>query len=454
MDSTGREEGTVSITNDHFKVGLLTPYSGGNLGDGAIQDAVIWNIRKRIQNVVIYGITLYPEDTKRRHDVLTFPLCGYCNRHYVLFNSETTEGIDGRSNLNEGSWKKVKRKIKEHRLAYLLLKHLYGKVRMMIQEVTHIVGAYNLAKELNLIVVSGGGQLDEYWGGPWGHPYVLFKWAMFAKMTRCRFIMLSVGKSSLDSMLSRFFVKWALKLSAYRSYRDEVSKKLLNEYAFTTGDPVFPDLVFSLPIPSVFRCSTAEKGTTLVGVSPIAYCDPRVWPRQEPLVYESYVRKLASFISWLTRNNYKVLLFSTDEPDRETINDLLSKLAQDQKPYVMENLLCPPSSSVNELLSCLSRVDFVVASRLHGVKISHMLSKPTLAISYERKVSTYMSEVGLEDYCLDIDDFDLDSITAGFTRLLRDKEKITLKVKNKADEYEKSLEKQYENIFAVFCIAR
>ncbi len=53
---------------------LLTPYTGGNLGDAAIQEAVIANIRKRIPDAQIVLVTLSPEDTTRLHGMRSFPI--------------------------------------------------------------------------------------------------------------------------------------------------------------------------------------------------------------------------------------------------------------------------------------------------------------------------------------------------------------------------------------------
>jgi hypothetical protein len=43
------------------RVALLTPYDGGNLGDAAIQDAMIENIRRRLPGVRLSGISLSSE---------------------------------------------------------------------------------------------------------------------------------------------------------------------------------------------------------------------------------------------------------------------------------------------------------------------------------------------------------------------------------------------------------
>lgn len=443
-----KDEGTMRFKNNQVKVGLLTPYSGGNLGDGAIQEAVIQNLRIRVPDVLIYGLTLGPAETQRRHNILCFPLCGYCNERYALFDSEKEEEPSQHSNEWKSSWARIKAKIKKNTIIYRLLKPMHRILNLSIKEIAHLIKAYKLTKQLDLIVVSGGGQLDEYWGGPWGHPYVLFKWALFAKLAKCKFIMISVGRSKIDSSVSRFFIKWALKLSAYRSYRDEVSKKLLSSYSFTSKDPVFPDLAFSRHIPYMLRKENKVCNPILIGISPIAYCDPRFWPSSDSTAYNSYVYRLASFISWLLQNKYKILFFSTDYPDKETISDIISILRQKQNNELQsKNILSPTTSTVDEVLSCVSGVKLVIASRLHGVKMSHMLFKPVIAISYERKVDTYMTDIGQIEYCVDIDTFDLDLLIAKFIKLKDECESASLSIKHKIEDYENALKLQYDHLW-------
>ena len=54
-----------------MKVALLTPYDGGNLGDAAIQEALIGNFRIYDPQVHLCGITLHPESYRRapRHSM-------------------------------------------------------------------------------------------------------------------------------------------------------------------------------------------------------------------------------------------------------------------------------------------------------------------------------------------------------------------------------------------------
>ena len=57
------------------RVALVTPYDGGNLGDAAIQDSMISNLRLRMPDVQFLGITLNGDNFVTQHGAtVTFPL--------------------------------------------------------------------------------------------------------------------------------------------------------------------------------------------------------------------------------------------------------------------------------------------------------------------------------------------------------------------------------------------
>ena len=55
-------------------IGLLDHMGYGNLGDAAIQEAVITNIKKRLPNAQLVGFSLIPDDTMKRHGIPCHPL--------------------------------------------------------------------------------------------------------------------------------------------------------------------------------------------------------------------------------------------------------------------------------------------------------------------------------------------------------------------------------------------
>src|SRR5262245_47408574 len=65
-------------------IGLLTPYCGGNLGDAAIYTSTIDAIRARIPDAEIFGLNLFPAETRRLHGVVAYPLNGYSLEKYAI----------------------------------------------------------------------------------------------------------------------------------------------------------------------------------------------------------------------------------------------------------------------------------------------------------------------------------------------------------------------------------
>ena len=200
-------------SSNALRIGLLTPYSGANLGDGAIQEAVIQNVTKRCPDAEILSITLNPEDTGKRHNILSFPIAAPPRR--VLRSSLPTSVATtlGERDVTESDWFSrvaiIVKKVQILHLAVKVLRSLMRAIRLppVLSEGRHAMKAYGVLRNLDLLIASGGGQLDDYWGGAWGHPYALFKWALIAKAAGTSFMFLSVGTGSLDSKLSRFFVE-------------------------------------------------------------------------------------------------------------------------------------------------------------------------------------------------------------------------------------------------------
>jgi hypothetical protein len=77
-------------------VALVSPCGYGNLGDAAIQDAVIANIRIRHPDAKILGVTLNPSDTENRHGIKTFPIAAGARINYArAYQLGTTAAANG-----------------------------------------------------------------------------------------------------------------------------------------------------------------------------------------------------------------------------------------------------------------------------------------------------------------------------------------------------------------------
>jgi polysaccharide pyruvyl transferase WcaK-like protein len=388
-------------------VALLSPCGHGNLGDAAIQDAVIANLIRRHPTVQIYGITLHPDDTVRRHGVPAVPIGAVPRPDYTVMQPVADPTAEGGGRRQQGSLSTEPWTIRAvRRVARAVLPA--GAPWMIRVEVQHWRMAFRFLRDVETVVVSGGGQLDDYWGGAWGHPYALFKWALLTRLRGRRFVVLSTGTGSLDSLLSRFFVRFALRRAAYRSYRDAGSRALIDAIGFVRSDLIVPDLAYSLPLPAVGR-GPANGGLVTIVVCPMAYCDPRSWPRKDVDVFRRYTDTLAACCEDLLQSGRGVVLATSDGPDGRVAAELAERIRL-RREGLADRLRLEETNTVERFLRVTSEADIVVASRLHGVILSHLVGKPVVALSYDRKVDALMEEAGQAHNKLDIETFRADDL--------------------------------------------
>jgi polysaccharide pyruvyl transferase WcaK-like protein len=422
------------------RIGLISPCSG-NLGNAAILSSMIANIRKRIPNVEIIGVTLSPEDTRRRHGIDTFPITSAFHANYSPSNPHNLETQHQATN--------GLRRIKEGLKRILWLRNLVRAIRLCCMELAHIVAASRLVRKLDRVIITGGGALDEFWGGPWGHPWTLFKFAVLSRVWRVPFWFVSVGKCSLEHALSRFFVRNALSLAEYCSYRDNDSKIAAQMLLHLSDDPVCPDLAYGYRCPGLprRRNPVLQDERLVVGVSPISYCDPRVWPLKDEQRYARYLHELANMVKWLIRQRHQVLLFATDSPDVETIGDLQALIGDGSvDASFVEVLPGPPEQTTEGLLQGICQADLVIASRLHGVILSQLIAIPVLAISYDRKVDVHMNDIGQSGHCVNIDQMEASLLIERFNFLREVRERESAHLTRAVQIYREQVDAQYDRL--------
>ena len=382
---------------------LLSPCGHGNLGDAAIQDAVIQAIRRRVSPCLICGITLRPADTEKRHGILSFPIAQGATepQDYPQGPDSHPEKITTRA-IAVGLQKKMPR------LLDLCARKLLpqGWPWLIRMEVAHLMQSARVLKDVDMLIVSGGGQLDDFWGGPWRHPYALFKWSVLARFTNTRVIVLGTGFGTLGSWLSRFFVRTALRLSDYCSYRDQGSKDLMKRAGFHRNDPVCPDLAFSLDVNAYRSREPRDADVAMqVCISPMVYCDPRAWPMKDAGAYQSYTEKLTALTINLLQNRYRVVLVASDGMDNRAVAELRDSVVSSLQGTSFD-LHSPEVGTVEQFIRYAMESRIVIASRMHGVLLTQLVGTPVIALSYERKVKALMDQMQQPAFCLDIDSFD------------------------------------------------
>src|SRR5262249_3355024 len=149
------------------------------------------------------GITLNPERTAMLHGIPCYLLAVNSRPHYtVKERSGPADSPDLRKSLTAGgvSGEFFSRWMGRARSS-LLLKPIKLLFRLM-KEIRHVFRSYYLLRRIELLLVAGGGQLDEEWGGIWGHPYALMKWSVLARLAGTELVFVSIGGCRIESRIS------------------------------------------------------------------------------------------------------------------------------------------------------------------------------------------------------------------------------------------------------------
>lgn len=393
-------------------------------------------MRARIPAAEFFALTFNPQDTERRHRIPAFPLAA---ERYVVTDGSFATWCARRAVTR---WLSNLKWLRPLLRAFLRALFFAASLR---NELRHVASGLALARGADLIVVAGGGQLDDYWGGAWSHPYNLFKWACIARAAGTPVVLLSVGYGTEPSRFSRLFLRTILRMSAYKSFRDPRSASLARERLGEPDPVVVPDLAFALPVNHAPRPQPVRKA--VVGISPIAFAHPRWWPQKDAALYDTYIDRLAQFVDWLGAQGHELVFFCTDTMDVHCLRDLHERCTAPVTILTTDATRPPPYyKDVEELVAQLARADLVVASRLHGVILAHRLAKPVLAISYDWKVDVHMQQVGESDNVLDIRTLDAAALAAGFARLAQHRIEIERKLRNTAGGFAEQVSAQFDRV--------
>ncbi len=434
------------MSRGYTHIGLLDHLGHGNLGDEGSLEAVIHNIKGRWPHAVIIGLSLNPFDTQKRHGIRSYAI-----RRDSKFPPTPHASPNGKLSLKA----RFKAVISKYRFLFIMLRAINTVAiripKNVIQEVLFLAESFRIAQSLDVLIISGGGQLLDSWGGTWAFPYTILKWVVLAKLSRAKCYFLNVGAGPLERPLSRFSVRQSLALADYASFRDERSQMLVHKTDFTQKSHVHPDCAYSLEIPAYDLCVIKSRRKGTVGLAPMPFCDPRHWPEKDQGRYTCFIRKLAMFGSCLIKNDYDVVLFCSDIGADwlaiEDIEPILRTYVQTFKPEAFESLCRVHQWTTEELLLNMSTMDYVVTCRFHGVVFAHMLTKPILAIAHHPKVSALMKDIGLSEYCVDIRDFEPDVLAHKFASLVRNSDDIRQRMADKLACYKQDLSAQFDELF-------
>jgi len=416
------------------RIGVFGHVGNQNLGDEALIAAVVENVRRRFPEVELRAFTTRPQDTEQRHGIAAFPIRRMNGGPVTRAARSESLGVGG----------DLRARLRRVPLLPGLVRaarRLGNAARAVALELRFLVQSYRRLRGTDLLLVAGSQQLNDYWGGPWAFPFTLFKWSLLARASGTRVAFLSVGAGPLETPLGKFFVRQALRLAGYRSFRDDDARRCIMRLGVVGELAVVPDLAFSLTVDAPHR-SVPRTERRIVGINPMPVFDDTYYPEHDPRVYGHYVRTLAAFADWLVERGYDVRFFATQLlVDHQVIDDVRHVMKHDGTQASVR--------SFDDLVAVIDGLDLVVATRYHGTLFSLMRRKPVLSIAYHRKSIELMAQMGLAEYAVDIELVTLERLQDRFLALTAQAACVTEALGRRVPAVRAALDTQYARAFGL-----
>jgi len=398
------------------KVWFFGHFGSGNFGNEVTVQTILHHVRSRWPEAQVACICTRPEVLRATLKIDTIPICRALVERW-RFRS---------------------------RFARLLRKLFIG----VPNELYRWLDGFKALKGTDMLIIPGTGLLTDAYGlSRWG-PYNMFKWSLIAKLRGCEVLFVSVGVGPLYSALGRYFVKSALSIADFRSYRDDASLAYLKGIGFrTNSDRIYPDLVFSLPEMTIPHDAAKRTGKPVVGLGVMVYAGRYSVEKPSDGIYQGYLENLVAFAGWLLAHGYDIRLLIGDVCDTSALKEFKCLLKASFGAYDEERVIDQPALSAEQLLAQIAATDIVVATRFHNVLLALVLNKPVIAISFHHKCSSLMRDMGLAEYCHDINHLNAGRLIEQFQGVEKNAEKLKPLIRQGVELSRKALDEQYRIIF-------
>lgn len=405
------------------KITLFGNFGTLNIGNECTLQAIIGNIRLYLPGADLNCVCSIPEDVRTRHGIPAFPISCPSAAWAAGEPLRIVPGAVGR-----------------------VLRILFKRVPEEGKELARI---WRTLRGRDMLIMTGTGMLADGGEGPFGLPYAILKWSLMARLCRVRLLFVSVGVEQIRSQLARYFVRSSLHWADYVGFRDRQSQSYMHDMGYRQASVVYPDLAFSLRDPASEAVPSPAAGRPVVGVGLYDYCGRGQASGQDAQrAYEAYLSKIADFISWLVNGGYPVRILIGDiSYDTAVRTDLKAILEGRGLAYGKCGIIDEPIASISDLFDQIRSTDIVVASRFHNVILSLILSKPVISIAYNVKNDAVMASAGLEDFCLRIEDFEVNALIEMFRDAGSRRGEIPDRIRPRIEALRVALDEQYRRIF-------
>jgi polysaccharide pyruvyl transferase WcaK-like protein len=400
-------------------------YGVGNLGDEAVVATLIRNIRMRVPDVRIVGISLDPADTQARHGIEALPI----RRMYMPHTPE----------YFTNTWSTLSRLFSQYCLK-------------VPAEAAFMFTSLRALRSIDAVIVAGSGGIYDWWHGAWTHPFTHFRWSVLCRLMRTRLVYLSVGAGPFKTPLGKWFFRSALSSASYRSFRDEESLRWMHRIGMHKVTHVCPDMAFGITMgapPDAVPLRPGKRMRVGINALPYYHAEWSALMEHDGIGYDAYIDVIADFVNLLLKRDCVPVFFHSQVGDEFLDVDIAAAVDMKRRDTRWREVAgFSEAATPEDLLIEISKLDMVVASRFHAVLFSYLLGKPVLGISYHYKIDDLMRRMDQAPYLLDIRALTLERLAEAFTVLEHDVRIGVWSMDNDiVERYRTELRRQFDEVF-------
>lgn len=409
------------------RVGLFGILGAGNIGNDAQMESVLRYLKSDHPDAILDAMCTGPEALRRDYGIDAVPLYRQQKSEQSAWQGRARQGRAWQGRAWPG-------------MTSITLK-AFGKGIDTFRTVSWV-------RRHDVVIVPGAGVLEASLPlRPWETPYAMFLLCASGKLFSTKVALASVGADAISQPVTRWLSTSAARLAFYRSYRDNLSLEAIRRRGLDTSqDHVYPDLAFGIQTPP-YKPGNAQ----VVGVGVLAYYGTNDDRKEADELHACYLEKMKLFVRWLVDSGRSIRLFVGDAngSDDSVVQELLADLRVCRPDLDASRVVAEPVSSFAELMRAMAPVGTVVATRYHNVICALKLSKPTISIGYSPKNTALMTEMGLHEFCQDIDALDVDLLIKQFTELEERSAELRPVITECCEAKAKHLEREFAELSAL-----
>lgn len=306
---------------------------------------------------------------------------------------------------------------------------------------------FKIIKQADLIIDVSGDMLNDDYGLL--STCFSFKELLTANILRKPIIIFPQSIGPFNYFITKKLSKFVLNRCRIVIPREKITSNLLKNKKIKKLNNIIDDSAFLLEpvseeqIEKIMKKENIkkERENLLIGIS-LSQSIAKFSKGETNSKYDEYVKKMVSFVNYLTSKKKASLVFiphvgkeeSPEADDRTMCNFVYSKAKDKDKIKIMQKKRYWPQ----EFKGVISKCDLFIGSRMHANIAALSTNVPTIAVAYSHKTYGIMERFKQGKYVCDIMKLNEKEIIDKIEDLLKNKNQIEKQLKMKNKEIQKN----------------